>query len=283
MKKLIMLKGLPASGKSTWAKEYIDKHQNQAKRVNKDDLRAMLDNSVFSKKNESFVINMRNHIVESSLQDGLTIIVDDTNFNPVHEKELKEIAAKHSAAFEILEFKATLKDCLDRDSRRANPVGKKVIMDMWRKYTPDIYTPPTWDAGKEPAIIVDLDGTLAHSNGKRGPYDWGKVGVDMLDRQVYNIILKFSPEYKILIVSGRDGVCEPETRLWLEQNEVPYDSLLMRPEGNTEKDSIIKSNIYENQIRPYYDVLFVLDDRDQVVDMWRNKGLKCLQANYGNF
>ncbi|MFN5657022.1 MAG: AAA family ATPase, partial [Pseudanabaena sp.] len=50
--------GLPASGKSTWAKEKVNKSPNIIKRVNKDELRAMLDNSYFSKGNEKFVLDI---------------------------------------------------------------------------------------------------------------------------------------------------------------------------------------------------------------------------------
>jgi len=58
----------------------------------------------------------------------------------------------------------------------------------------------------------------------------------------------------------------------------------MRPEGNNEKDSIIKKRLYDQHIMGKYDIEFVLDDRDQVVEMWRNQiGLTCLQVAYGNF
>lgn len=52
MLKIILCKGLPASGKSTWTRELIDKNPEKYKRINKDDLRAMLDNGKWSNKNE---------------------------------------------------------------------------------------------------------------------------------------------------------------------------------------------------------------------------------------
>lgn len=57
----------------------------------------------------------------------------------------------------------------------------------------------------------------------------------------------------------------------------------MRPEGDIRKDSIVKREIFENYIRDYYNIQFVLDDRNQVVEMWRSLGLKCLQVQEGDF
>jgi predicted kinase len=68
MLNVIICKGLPGSGKSTWAKKLIDDHPGQYKRINKDDLRAMLDNGKFSKQNEDFVLEVRNQILLMALQ-----------------------------------------------------------------------------------------------------------------------------------------------------------------------------------------------------------------------
>jgi hypothetical protein len=63
-----------------------------------------------------------------------------------------------------------------------------------------------------------------------------------------------------------------------------FDEIFMRPEGNNEKDSVIKKRLFEQHIRGKYYVDFVLDDRDQVVKMWRHElGLPCLQVAEGNF
>lgn len=57
----------------------------------------------------------------------------------------------------------------------------------------------------------------------------------------------------------------------------------MRPEGDIRKDSIVKRELFEKYVRPYYNIEFVLDDRNQVVEMWRSLGLKCLQVAEGDF
>ncbi len=90
-KKIILCKGLPASGKSTWARELIDKEPDKWKRINKDDLRLMLDNNKWSKKNEQCVLKVRDLLVKQFMEDGYNIIIDDTNLHDKHEKRMREI------------------------------------------------------------------------------------------------------------------------------------------------------------------------------------------------
>lgn len=133
------------------------------------------------------------------------------------------------------------------------------------------------------AIIVDIDGTLAKMNG-RGPFEWDRVGEDLVNEPVRKMVNTYADKAQVIIFSGRDSVCRPETETWLALNNVRYDALFMRPEGNFEKDSIIKRRLYDENILGKYDIDFVVDDRNQVVDMWRKDlGLTCFQVDYGDF
>tara|TARA_R100001463_G_scaffold2490_1_gene10528 strand:- start:2006 stop:2473 length:468 start_codon:yes stop_codon:yes gene_type:complete len=153
---------------------------------------------------------------------------------------------------------------------------------------------------KELAIIVDVDGTLADMRGIRGPFEWDKVHLDRPHQDIIDLVkdlacvgfdagleihpdLEFEPKYSIIITTGRDGVCEAATKQWLHDHKVPYDDFYIRKAGDFRKDNIIKSEIYMDHIRPKYDVKYVIDDRDQVVDMWRSLGLRVLQVAPGNF
>ena len=138
---------------------------------------------------------------------------------------------------------------------------------------------------KQLAIIVDVDGTLANMSGIRGPFEWDKVHLDKPHLDVIKLVqdLESLGKYKIIITTGRDGVCEEATRKWLADHHIPFDEFFIRKAGDFRKDSIIKSEIYMDHIRPRYDVKFVIDDRDQVVDMWRSLGLRVLQVAPGNF
>lgn len=292
MKKVIICKGLPGSGKSTWAKEQVQNSHCKIKRVSKDDLRAMFDNSKWSRNNEKFILDMRDQCIKNILMDGEHVIVDDTNLAPKHEAHIRELV-KGIAEVEVKFFDVDVEECIRRDSTREKKVGEKVIRDMYEQYlkpAPEIYKP---DPSLPKAIIVDIDNTIA-LKGNRSPFEWSRVGEDIKNEPICTLIGELCGHHAlkqdiltVLFCSGRDSICRPETEKWLEENiKWPrgMDSqLFMRPEGNNEKDSIIKKRIFEENIRGKYNILWVFDDRDQVVDTWRSLGLTCLQVADGSF
>ena len=129
--KLIMTKGLPASGKSTWAKEQVEKSGGKIKRVNMDDLRNMIDAGKFSKERENEIQTIQERLVAEYLITRRTIIVDNTHLAPKWESKWRELANDYDVEFEIKDFTDVgYKTCVERDAKRENPVGKKVIMDI---------------------------------------------------------------------------------------------------------------------------------------------------------
>lgn len=133
------------------------------------------------------------------------------------------------------------------------------------------------------AIIVDIDGTLAKMNG-RGPFEWHRVGEDKINEAVQLLVGLYSYKGEVIIFSGRDSVCRDITIEWLKKHKIPCDNLFMRPEKNYEKDAIIKRRLYDEHVNGKYEIEFVVDDRNQVVDMWRKDlGLTCFQVDYGDF
>lgn len=276
--KLLMLKGLPASGKTTYARELSD---DGWVRVNKDDLRAMLHNSKWSKNNEQQVLQLRDAIIENSFEAGKSVVVDDTNLASKHTDKLKQLAKDFGATFETKFFDTPIDECIKRDLGRLNSVGEKVIRQMHKQFlaVPEFYHPPE---DKPSAIICDIDGTLAHMR-NRGPYEWDKVLEDTLDDAVKELLDVCELAYQIILVSGRDGVCRSKTEEWLSYYNVKYDRLLMRVEGDNRKDSIVKRELFDKYIRQEYQVQFVLDDRNQMVETWRGMGLKCFQVADGDF
>ena len=138
--------------------------------------------------------------------------------------------------------------------------------------------------GLPQAILCDLDGTLALLN-KRNPYDASGCENDVLNRPVALVLQCFRKEgFRIVLISGRMDQYKEQTVRWLKRHGVLYDDLFMRRANDRRKDSIIKREIYDREIRDKYYVEFVLDDRNQVVDLWR-KDLKlpCFQVYYGDF
>lgn len=134
--------------------------------------------------------------------------------------------------------------------------------------------------------ICDLDGTLCLFEKEdktqphyRNPYDASTCINDKLNTVVAGLL----HNQNVILVSGREDKYEPETREWLLKHGINFDALYMRKTGDNRRDSIVKKEIYEKHIKPYYDIEFVLDDRNQVVEMWRSEGLVCLQVADGNF
>lgn len=279
--KVLMLKGLPASGKSTYAKGLVSKNHNWV-RVNKDDLRAMMNNGEFSGKLEKQVVKTEREIAENALKIGKSVVIDDTNFNPTHEEFFRQLAKSYKAEFDVEFFNTPLEICMIRDNERPNGVGETVIRKMYNQYLKP--KPAVYERNKSlpTAIICDIDGTLAHMK-DRSPYDWSRVGEDKIDPIIKNLLNTVKEKYIIILVSGRDEVCREKTEKWLRENGIPLAPLFMRRENDSRQDSVVKREIFERCIRDLYDIEFVLDDRNQVVEMWRSLGLKCLQVQDGDF
>ena len=289
MKKVYLYQGLPASGKSTAAKQRIAEEPGVYKRVNKDDLRAMLDHNHWTKANEKFVLRIRDQIILAALEEGKHVIVDDTNLHPRHEERIRQLV-KGKAEVEIVDFMhVDIDTCIERDLQRANSVGERVIRRMWSQYL-------TWHADNlkdkviqnenlPKAILCDMDGTLALLNG-RSPYNASTSDEDLLNEPIAEIVKRFQEGgHEIIFLTGREERYRDPSVRFIEKHlgaDFPYE-LIMRPDNDMRKDSIIKRELLELFILPRFYVDFVLDDRNQVVDMWRGLGFTCLQVDYGDF
>ena len=135
-----------------------------------------------------------------------------------------------------------------------------------------------------PAILCDLDGTLAIIH-DRSPFDAKRCETDLLNIPVAEIVKTYHEKgVKIILMSGREDSSRSQTMNWLSYNKIPYNALYMRKTGDIRKDSVVKKELYEAHVKRQFFVQFVLDDRNQVVDLWRlDLGLLCLQVNYGDF
>lgn len=278
IKELLMLKGLPASGKSSFAKTLGDGW----KRVNKDDLRAMIDGGKWSKKNEKLIIATEYGLVETYLSQGYNVVVDDTNFHPDHQNKYSEIAKKYGAILTVKFFDTPLMECIRRDALRGDKsVGAKVIFGFYDRYLKP--KPVNWGNDKQNCFVFDIDGTLAKMNG-RSPYDMSKVLTDSPNHNITMIARTLAASgLPIVVMSGREDCAMNDTLKWMLQHHVPCDHLIMRKTGDNRKDSIVKKELYEKHVKDKYNVIAVFDDRDQVVEMWRSLGLTCLQVDYGMF
>jgi len=297
MPTLTITRGLPGSGKTTWAKQ-----QGGHVRVNRDDLRRMLHGGPLPNGwAEAQVTLAQRAQVEALLRAGVNVICDDTNLYPRTARELAELGKLAGAEIVVRDFTdVPVEECIARDANRsdAERVGEEVIRGMWQRYlagrglplpVPDFanlpepthYVPPE---GVPEAFLVDVDGTVAVM-ATRSPYDESRVSEDTPNEPVIRVVRALhAAGYRIVFCSGRTDACRADTVAWLAAHVgVPYEALHMRIAGDQRKDSIVKSEIFDKHIRHAYRVVGVLDDRDQVVAFYRSIGLTVLQVNYGNF
>lgn len=290
-----MTLGLPGCGKTTLAKQMQEKDSSLV-RVNKDDLRAMMHNSKHSGKREKQILVIRDAIIRDSLSRGHSVIVDDTGFGR-HEKDLRVLAGVHGAEFELVDLTdVPLETCIERDLKRPNSVGSKVIMRMYNQFMAKKederkLDPMVFNDDLPYCVIFDIDGTLAHIT-DRSPYDGKSCGSDevnvsikLLNHMVgfYNKNYMSQHLWETIIFSGRNGESEPETRKWLKDKNIDFQALHMRKPEDDRKDSVVKEEMFNEFIKDKYNVVFIVDDRKQVVDMWRSLGLTCLQVAPGEF
>lgn len=296
MPKLHCLTGLPASGKTTEALRMMADALKEGKvitRVSKDDIRAQLESTgwTWSHAKEREVIAAEDLLIIEALQRGEDVIVDDTNFGVKHHTRLEAIAKGQGAEIEWHDLTdVSVSMCVARDALREGKkrVGPNVIEGMAKAagllerdkpQPPRPYTAADrMDdlTGRElmPAIICDLDGTLADLNG-RNPYDATLCMNDKLVRPVATLIGLFyrNSNYAIIYMSGREDKYRSQTQEFLRRHFCPQGPLHMRETGDYRKDYIVKHELFEKHVRGKYNVVAVIDDRPQVLRLWRSMGL----------
>lgn len=294
--KVCLTVGIPASGKSSWAKAEIAKDPLNYVRVNGDSLREMCNGSVYSQDYEKIIIEARNYFIRDALKRNLNVIVDNLNLSPRHFKEICAISKASGRNVQVYEkhFYVELDEAIERDSKREGKacVGRQVIEKWWKDsgksgfkhYHPKTEIFKANDAFQDSqtieqddtlpkAIMVDLDGSIANI-AHRSPYNTAECFNDAPVSHVVEMVkLFYNNDYKIIFCSGREDKFEDLTCKWLDKHVgIKYD-LFMRPTGNFDKDSVIKENIYNEKIKSKYYVRAVIDDRLSVCQLWHRLSL----------
>ena len=293
--KAVLTVGVSASGKTTWATDFVSSSDDHWVNINRDDLRMMIYESMhptqkfswakWNWKWEGLVTMRQSDMIACALRRGLNVIISDTNLNEGRRKDLIKSLSRLGYDVEVKLFDVSFEEALRRDAARKNGVGVSVIARQFQEYNEQfahLHLKIKLRAANENrprAVLVDVDGTLANHHGIRSPFDWHKVGEDTLHDEVCDIVkaLRAAGE-KIVIVSGRDAVCRTETAEWLRDNGIEYDDLFMRDEGDMRSDDIVKAEILERDILQKYGVKMVIDDRPRVCHMWRAVGIKVIQV-----
>ncbi len=299
--KIIITKGLPASGKSTWARQHVLENPEfvivEKDQIRKDSRLFKGGEYVHKRGDESIVVKERDRLIRQALQNGKSVISSDTNLVQKHVTQMSSIARQNNATVEVVSFlDVPLKELIERDSKREASVGEQVIRKQFHESVKTMPTFLKYDPELPFVVISDLDGTLTLGPKDRSPYEWKKVGNDDLNIGVAHMIdgVRVIEYCDVLVFSGRDEVCRPETEVWLEKNDIEYQHLYMRRsdhykiEGDSKSgqasDTLVKAEMIEKYIRGKYNVLIWFDDRPQVADMLRDVyGINVAQVGDVNF
>lgn len=296
MNTVILLAGPPASGKSTWANNYVKMYPN-AIIVCRDDIRAMQGfPPIGSDDQERVVTKIQNGMIEIGLAEGRDVVVANTNVSKQSRKALIKFAHEHGADVNVVIFDTDLDECIRRNAARERFVPEDVIRKMYDSMnaqikngslSAEVIPAPAFaeykhDPNKGDAYIFDIDNTIAAHN--RSPYDYGELHTDSPIDDVVRVMHTLSSRAAIVFLTGRPEEYRSATTDWLQQNVWPYDvALFMRPTGDKRPDSIVKNETIDRDILPRYNIAGVFEDRDRVVRALRSRGITVFQPAYGNF
>lgn len=285
MAKLTIMHGLPASGKSTRAKEIIHDRGGTI-RINKDLLRTMLHFGVYNRVNEQATQEAASVLAEYFLKNGKNVIIDDTNLNPKTVERWKGLGRAIGASLEHVTMETPLSTCLERDRAREASVGSHVIHGMAMQYQ--------LATSQKPVVICDIDGTIANIDHRlhhvqKTPKDWKsffqEIHRDTPRNEVIDMLLEEEEKgNEIFLVSGRSDEYRKETEEWLEQAFKGYTKLwttvFMRQKHDKRPDTQVKEEIYDRYFSKR-NVVLVIDDRPSVIRMWKSKGLSVRDVGKG--
>lgn len=301
--KLLILVGAPGSGKSTFARYFIRTEDNWV-RVNRDDFRLMqFGDTLMSPFYEECITKMVEASVITLLKNHTNVIIDATNSSLRTLEDMVRTYTEYAdISFKV--FDLSVEELVKRCDKRYEQIGKFIPKSAIEKHVTQLqYTKEKFDFKPIPrtvkeatltytaqdstlpkAVICDLDGTLSLLNG-RDPYDASSADEDLLNVPVARVLQMAKAQgYKVILLSGREQLYREPTERFLSKHQIAYDLLLMRTTNDYRKDNIIKKELFQQEIAGKYFIEFLLDDRNQVVDMWRKDlQLPCFQVNYGDF
>lgn len=310
MSKLTITRGLPGSGKSTWARNQVeaDKSGNTV-RVNRDDLRMEMfgefhftgPRAEVNAKEQAVTVEQEKR-VRQGLTQGKHVIVDDTNLYHAAPYAWRRVAEgfKGDAQFAVHDVPTSFEECVRRDAARMargeRGVGKNVLEQMRARYLKTGTLPylqshltapiPTVPDKVENGVIFDVDGTLCDVRSVRhhvrpapgGRRDFHRFHMDSLycppNKRVADFLNQCKENgLKVIIVTARDEKYRGLTEKWLELNDLEYDGIFVRDYGDIRPDYEAKKDIL-TRVREFYNPVHAVDDNPQVLQLWKEEKIQ---------
>lgn len=286
LKQAILTVGPSGSGKSTFAGRLAKSGWAE---INRDNIRFNgyekdWTKYNFTKQNEFKVTKKADKLIAQAIEDDKNIIISDTNLNPYYRKKYRELLEGEGYIVKEQAFDVDFETLLERNANRQGGIPYELLLEQYKRFQEyKGVTPYVGDEELPEAIIFDIDGTLA-DHPHRSPFDMDKVDTDEPIPHVVAMCQGMKDKYKIVFLSGRHDTAMEKTSQWLMDHVGEWtvgSSLLMREEGDNRKDYIIKKELFEEYVTPYYNVKAVVDDRKQVIEQcWNVLGVPVI--NVGN-
>lgn len=317
---VVVLAGPAGCGKSTFAARHFASQDV----VSSDQARALVSGDAGDQAATPDAFGLLRYVVDKRCKRRVLSVVDATNLTRRERARFLGVARRHDLPAVAIAFDLPLETCRaragGRGDRRVAPDVVERQHTAFRRHLPGLDNEPfdaitvlnspddidrievrrrATDTGRHertptppaarwpPAVVIDLDGTLASAAWRehhlRAPHrDWpaffSAMARDAPVRPLVELTEWVAHHATVVLLTGRPADYERAIRRWLADHGVVHDRLLLRPSGDHRPDTVVKRELYHRQIAPELDVRLVIDDRPRVIEMWRREGLYVLTA-----
>lgn len=317
----IITQGIPGSGKSTWAQQWVNEDPFNRVRINRDDLRAAVikDDPRRWRSEDGFYVNGKNKqdfeqkvtqlehsLTQRALKAGKSVVNDNTNLTPRFIKQISKFAQELNVPIVAKTFPITIEEAKRRNANRDRKVPEHVIENMFKRglgpngefhHIDGTFPIQQFKAPEKigrHAIGFDLDGTLADTRTIThfvNKDEKGRRNFDMFHRSslfvppnedVVKILKNAQAEgYAVLITTARGEDYKEVSQKWLHENGIEFDNYYCRKRGDSRPDYVVKDEMF-HEISKDYDLLHMVDDNIQAIRAWEEHGVLVTKVPFGD-
>lgn len=315
----IITQGIPGSGKSTWAQQWVNEDPFNRVRINRDDLRAAVIKAEPNKwkSSDGFYVNgpkkndfeqkvtqLEHTLTQRALRAGKSVVNDNTNLTPRFVKQISKFARELNVPIVAKTFPITIEEAKRRNANRDRKVPEHVIENMFKNglgpqgqfhHIDGTFPIQPFKAPEKigtHAIGIDLDGTAADvrsirhfvEKDARGRRDFDGFHRSSLfvppNESVVEIIKDAQANgLAVLITTARGEDYKEVSQRWLKENGIEFDNYYCRARGDSRPDYIVKAEMYD-EISKHYDLVHQVDDNPQAIQAWEEKGVLVTKVKF---